>query len=244
MVERKSDCMQQESGRGVAEPARGHGHRTQSAADRLRQMIVAGEFAPGQRISEREVGSKLADLSRTPLREALKILAAEGLVTIAPNRGARVTALSLAEVDEAIEVVTALEALAAEPACRNIDAAQLAAIDALHGRMQAAYRDRELMTYFEINQEIHQAIVDAAQNCVLARIYRAECARIRRYRYAGNLSAERWQRALAEHEQIVGFLRDGKGALLREALRAHHRNGWQVARKLVSHETSQAAGKR
>ncbi|WP_091935740.1 GntR family transcriptional regulator [Propionivibrio dicarboxylicus] len=215
-----------------------HGNRSQVAAQRLRQMIVAGELAPGQRISEREIGTQLVGhldgLSRTPLREALKILAAEGLVTIAPNRGATVTALSIDEVEEALDLLVGLEGLAAEATCARIGDAEIAAIEALHEAMHAAYRAEQLMDYFEINQAIHQHIVDAAGNRVLSRIYAAECARIRRYRYAGNHRHERWERAIAEHDQILAVLKERNGTLLRELLRAHHQNGWQVSRRVVA----------
>lgn len=215
-----------------------HGKRSQIAAQRLRQMIVAGELAPGQRISEREIGAQLGGhldgLSRTPLREALKILAAEGLVTIAPNCGATVTALSIEEVEDALELLVGLEGLAAEAACARIDDDGIAAIEALHAAMHAAYRGERLMDYFELNQAIHQHIVDAAGNRVLSRIYAAECARIRRYRYAGNHRHERWDRAIAEHDQILAVLKERNGTLLRELLRAHHHNGWQVSRRVVA----------
>lgn len=213
-----------------------HGNRTQVAAERLRRMIIAGDLAPGQRISEREIGEHLDGLSRTPLREAFKILAAEGLVTIVPNRGATVTALSMAEVDAAIELLIGLEGLAAEPACARISEPQIAAIAELHQQMCAAFVAGQLMAYFEINQAIHQRIVDAARNSVLSRIYAAECARIRRYRYVGNRRHERWERAVAEHDQILAMLKDHNGPLLREMLRAHHRNGWLVSRGLVERE--------
>ena len=213
-----------------------HGSRTQLAASRLRQMIVAGDLAPGQRISEREIGEHLDGLSRTPLREAFKMLAAEGLVTILPNRGASVTALSMAEVDEAIELLVGLEGLAAPAACERISADGLGQIEVLHQRMGAAYRAEQLMEYFELNQAIHQCVVDAAGNRVLSRIYAAECARIRRYRYAGNRRHERWDSALVEHEQILGALKERNGPLLRELLRAHHHNGWLVSRALVERE--------
>ena len=214
-----------------------HGNRTQLAAIRLRQMIVAGDLAPGQRISEREIGEHLDGLSRTPLREAFKMLAAEGLVTIAPNRGATVTALSMAEVEDTIELLIGLEAIAAPAACARVSAAQLGEIAELHERMCAAYRAEQLMAYFELNQTIHQRIVDAAGNRVLSRIYDAECARIRRYRYAGNRRHARWERAVAEHQQILGALRERDAVALRELLGAHHRNGWQVSRALVDHES-------
>ena len=213
-----------------------HGNRTQLATTRLRQMIVAGELAPGQRISEREVGEQLDGVSRTPLREAFKILAAEGLVTISPNRGASVTALSIAEVDDTIELLVGLEGLAAETACERISEADLAAIDELHQRMAAAFSAGQLMAYFELNQAIHQRLVDAGGNRVLSRIYAAECARIRRYRYAGNRRHERWELAFAEHEQILVALRERNGPLLREILCAHHHNGWLVSRALIGRE--------
>lgn len=213
-----------------------HGNRTQLVTTRLRQMIVAGELAPGQRISEREIGAHLEGVSRTPLREAFKVLAAEGLVTISPNCGASVTALSLAEVDDAIELLVGLEGLAAEPACARITDQELVAIGELHQRMVAAYRAELLMDYFELNQAIHQCVVDAARNSALSRIYAVECARIRRYRYAGNRRHERWERALAEHQQILGALNERNGPLLREILRAHHHGGWLVSRALVERE--------
>ena len=213
-----------------------HGNRTQLATTRLRHMIVAGELAPGQRISEREIGEQLDGISRTPLREAFKVLAAEGLVTISPNRGASVTALSMAEVDETIELLVGLEGLAAETACSRISEQDIAAIDELHQHMAAAYRAGQLMAYFELNQAIHQRVVDAAGNRVLSRIYAAECARIRRYRYAGNRRHERWERALAEHQQILDALKARNGPLLRELLCAHHHLGWQVSSALLASE--------
>jgi len=213
-----------------------HGNRTQLAVTRLRKMIVAGDLAPGQRISEREIGEHLDGLSRTPLREAFKILAAEGLVTISPNRGATVTALSLADVEDTLEVLVGLEGLAAESACTHITEQEIAEIEDLHLQMRTAYRAGQLMEYFELNQVIHQRIVDAARNRALSRIHAAECARIRRYRYAGNRRHERWDRAVAEHEQILAILKERNGPLLREMLRAHHHNGWLVSRGLLERE--------
>ncbi|MGZ5182448.1 MAG: GntR family transcriptional regulator [Ramlibacter sp.] len=209
------------------------GTRTVVAARRLRELIVSGVLAPGQRITERFVADHIEGMSRTPLREAFKILEAEGLVRIEPNRGAVVTALSVDEVEAAIEVLIGLETLAAEPACERITAAEIAEIEALHAQMDRAYRDGQLMAYFRLNQAIHQHIVDAARNPVLSRIYASECARIQRYRYAGNQQHERWGRAVREHESILDALRLRAGAMLREILRQHHRSGWTVTRTML-----------
>ena len=206
------------------------------AARRLRELIVSGALAPGQRITERLIADQLAGLSRTPLREAFKMLAAEGLVTIEPNRGAVVTSMSADEVGAAIDVLIGLESLAAEPACQRMEDAEIAAIATLHQDMAQAFLDNRLMDYFRLNQAIHQAIVDAAGNPVLSRIYAAESARIRRYRYAGNRKTERWQRAVFEHEAILDAVRQRAGPLLRELLRQHHRAGWSVARDFLGSE--------
>lgn len=217
------------------------GTRTLVAARKLRELIVSGALVPGQRITERLVSEQLGGMSRTPLREAFKILEAEGLVQIEPNRGAVVTALTVDEVAAAIEVLIGLEMLAAEPACARITDAQVAAIEDLHARMEQAWREGDLMAYFRLNQTIHQHIVDAAGNPVLSRIYANEGARIQRYRYAGNQQHERWERALREHESMLDALRNRAGALLREVLRQHHHNGWVVSREILQMRDAQSS---
>lgn len=217
------------------------GTRTVVAARRLRELIVSGSLAPGQRITERLVSDQLEGMSRTPLREAFKILEAEGLVRIEPNRGAVVAALSVDEVAAAIEVLVGLEALAAEPACERITDEEMAAIEDLHARMEQAWRDGRLMEYFRLNQAIHQQVVDAARNPVLSRIYASECARIQRYRYAGNQQHARWERAVQEHATMLDALRQRAGAVLRELLRQHHRNGWVASRQVLQDRATSGA---
>lgn len=223
-----------------APPAAGpRGRRASFVAERIRDMIIAGELPAGGRISERMLTEGLG-VTRTPLREAFKILEAEGLVRIVPNRGAEVMTLSLAEVDAAIEVLIGLESVAAECACVRGTPAEFAAIAELHRRMVECQRAGDLMGYFHLNQEIHQHIVDCAHNAPLSRIYRAESARIRRYRFAGNRSPQRWARAVAEHEQILDALQQREGTLLREILRAHHLKGWQVTRQVLERDLAAA----
>lgn len=213
-----------------------HGRRTSAAVLRLRELIITGELKPGQRISERSLLEQYADLSRTPLREALKILDSERLIELRPNRGAFVTRLSIAEIDAAMEVLIGLEGIAAMASCARIADTELAEIEELHRAMVQSFHDRDLLAYFRINQEIHQRIVDGAHNPVLSRIYRNEAQQIRRYRYAGNIEHARWQRAVTEHEEFLDALRRRDGSLLRELLRAHHSKGWEVGRTLLATE--------
>lgn len=210
-------------------------------AARLRDMIVEGELPPGARITERVLCERLA-VSRTPLREAIKILANEGLLTLLPNRGARVTAISLAEADDTMYLLSVLEGTAGELACARITAPEIAAIEALHGRMVAHYRRGERMEYFKVNQSIHAALIAASGNQALVWAHGRLGARMRRMRYVGNLRSSRWDDAVREHEHIVEALARRDGPLLGQVLRSHLLGGWRVVRELLRAELEGAPG--
>ena len=146
------------------------------------------------------------------LREALKVLANEGLVTLTPNRGAMIADLTLEDLEETFPVMGALEALSGEMACANITDAEIAEIKKLHKTMVAHYEARELKSYFRVNQEIHKLILAAARNQTLSSAYRGLEGRIREARYLANMSTSRWTRAVEEHEQMISALeaRDGQ----------------------------------
>jgi len=222
-----------------AEPAsaptrrRANGSRRPNLHDtvvaRLRDLIVEGALAPGARIAERQLCESLG-VSRTPLREALKVLASEGLVELLPNRGARVARLDERDVEDMFQVMGALEALAGTLACAQMTEGELAEIAALHYEMLAQYTRRKLPEYFRLNQAIHAAIVAAARNPVLMTTYQSLAGRIRRARYFANLSDERWRHAVEEHEAILDALRARDGARLAELLAEHLRNKSAVLR--------------
>jgi DNA-binding GntR family transcriptional regulator len=192
----------------------------EDATDRLRDLIVQGELASGAKLNERVLCERLG-VSRTPLREALKTLASEGLVALLPNRGAIVTPLTMAKVREAFEVMGALEALAGELACRNVTDAQLGEIRAMHFEMLAAHARGDLAQYFRNNQAIHFAIVAASGNETLAATYRNLNANVRRARYMANTSQSRWDKAVTEHEQMLAALAARDGSRLQRMLVEH-----------------------
>ena len=125
-------------------------------AARLRSLIYDGDLAPGEKLAEQDLCDRFG-VSRTPLREALKVLAGEGLVEIIPNRGARVAKLTIADLDEAFPVMGALEALAGELACANIKDSQIIEIRRLHKDMMKHYQSGKLPDYFRVNEAIHDA---------------------------------------------------------------------------------------
>jgi DNA-binding GntR family transcriptional regulator len=188
--------------------------------DRLRDLIVHGDLAPGVRLNERVLCERLG-ISRTPLREAIKLLASEGLVELLPNRGAIVSRLDPAALAETLEVMGALESLAGELACRRASKPRIAEIRALHEKMLARHARGDLTGYFRYNQAIHMEIVEASGNAKLALMYRQMNANVRRARYMANLSKERWDAAVREHEAIIAALEARDATQLRQLLQDH-----------------------
>ena len=177
----------------------------EEATDRLRDLIVQGRLAAGTRLNERLLTAQLG-LSRTPLREAFKVLATEGLVELLPNRGAIVSQIDPARLSEALAVMGALEALAGELACHKATDAEVNEIRALHYEMLACHARGDLAGYFKFNQAIHMKIVKYSGNAVLYHTYRQLNGNVRRARYMANLSKERWDAAVREHDEILAAL--------------------------------------
>jgi DNA-binding GntR family transcriptional regulator len=187
---------------------------------RIRELILDGELPPGSRVPEKALCQRFG-VSRTPLREALKVLASEGLLELLPQRGAKVAQLTLDDIEEMFPVVGALEALAGELACQRIADGEIEIIARLHENMVVAYRRRDRPTYFALNQQIHERILDATANETLINTYRGLAGRIRNARYVANMSEPRWRQAVEEHEAILDALRRRDGPELATILRDH-----------------------
>jgi DNA-binding GntR family transcriptional regulator len=192
----------------------------EQVAARLRQMLVENLITPGAKLNERELAEVLK-VSRTPLREAIKMLAAEGLVELLPNRGAVAVLLGEDDVLHTFEVMAGLEALSGELAAERITDAELAEIRALHFEMMACYTRRDLSNYYRINATIHRAINAAAKNPVLTQTYTQVNARLQALRFRSNQDEDKWKRAVQEHEQMVQALGARDGAALRRVLTEH-----------------------
>ena len=192
------------------------------AAERLRELIRAGELEPRARVNEFELAERFG-VSRTPLREAIKILATEGLLELLPNRGARVASVSPEEVDEIMEVVAGLEATAADLACRAITDEEIASIEVKHLAMVEAWKRGDDPAYFILNREIHEAIMQASRNATLQGIYANLSGRIQRARYSAHKTPAQWKKAVGEHEQMIRLLKRRDGERLALVLRDHIR---------------------
>ncbi len=195
----------------------------QEVATRLRQRIVEGLIAPGAKLNERELSESLK-VSRTPLREAIKMLAAEGLVELLPNRGAVALQLSEQDVADTFEVIAGLEGQSGELAAQRINDAELAELKALHYEMLAAHTRRDLSTYYRINAQIHALINQAARNAVLTQTWRTVNARLQSLRFRSNLNPDKWQRAVDEHERMIEMLAAHDAAGMRALMVTHLQN--------------------
>jgi len=198
----------------------------EQVTQRLRQMLVEGHIAPGAKLNEREL-CEVLNVSRTPLREAIKTLAAEGLVELLPNRGAIAVELTERDVLNTFEVMAGLEGMSGELAAQRITEAELNEIKAMHFEMMAAYTRRDLSAYYRLNAAIHRAINAAARNPVLTMTYTQVNARLQALRFRSNQDGEKWKRALQEHEQMIEALQTHDAAALRAVLVAHlnHKRG-------------------
>lgn len=207
-----------------------------SVAERLRERIIEGEFPPGARLNERTLG-ELLGVSRTPLREALRLLAFDGLVHIEPNRGAQVVELSETDVRETFEVIGGIETLACHYACERATDQEIAEIRALTFEMMASHARRDLPTYYRCNREIHARIHQAAHNTLLTRLYETQNIRIQNLRFVSNENHENWDRSMRQHIDIAEALAARDTVRLTEIMRTHLQCKYEAALKYLAQHT-------
>jgi DNA-binding GntR family transcriptional regulator len=176
------------------------------AARKLRTLIVRGDLLPGEPLLEVNLSEALG-VSRTPLREALKQLAAEGLVELQLNRSAVVAPLRREELTELFEAVSGIERCAAELAAIRMTAQDVERLEALQMRIERHHDSGELRDYFEVNQQIHGTIVGFARNSVLKASHDALLARVERARLFALSADGRWEESVREHKQILAALK-------------------------------------
>ncbi|MBD9597547.1 GntR family transcriptional regulator [Ensifer sp. ENS09] len=198
----------------------------------LRDMIIEGDLSPGTRLHEGQLGEQLG-VSRTPLREAIKYLASEGLVELVPSRGAVVKRFSAKDVQDMLTVLQTLEELAGKLACEAASDAGIAEVRALHDEMVARYKAGDRLQYYKLNQQIHSAIAQLAANAALADMHAILQTRLKRIRFIGHEGPEKWAAAVAEHEEMIVALEARDKAKLSEVLGRHLMNAWERVRAAV-----------
>ncbi|MFO1118178.1 MAG: GntR family transcriptional regulator [Beijerinckiaceae bacterium] len=195
----------------------------EEVAAQLREMIVNGELVAGKKAPEADLCQRFG-VSRTPMREAFKALAAEGLIRLVPNRGAIVAKISREDVAELFPIMGALEGLAGELACARVTNAELARIRRSHEQMVRHYERGEIAPYYRLNRAIHEAIFEAAGNVTLTAMFQTLVARTASIRFTAQKSPARWAEAVADHDAMLKALEARDGPALGRILRDHIRH--------------------
>lgn len=188
----------------------------------LRHLLIEGELPAGERIPEAALCRRFK-VSRTPLREALKVLAAEGFVKLRPNRGAIVAPLDTSEISPIFEVKGALERLIGLTIVDRISTAELAAIDEIHAQLRQATKVGDVSLYTQLNYTFHNQLAQATQNPVLIQSYDTLQHRVWRYRFITNEFFSRIEESFNEHEDIIVALHARTPLDLAARLEEHNR---------------------
>ncbi|MES2940737.1 MAG: GntR family transcriptional regulator [Pseudomonadota bacterium] len=210
------------------------------AAARLRERIFDGDLAPGSFLDEVRLAEQL-EISRTPLREALKVLTAEGLVRHEPRRGCFVAEVTEKDLDDIFPVIALLEGRCAHEAARRATDADLQALEALHGKLVRHAAARRIKDYYETNFTIHEAIITLADNRWLAQAI-ADLRKILKLARLQQLHAPgRLEQSLSEHLAVFAALkaRDPEGA--EAAMRTHLVRQREALRELARSQRSRLA---
>lgn len=205
---------------GPLNPVRRRLSLHEQIVSKLRGMVVDGRIPPATRIPETALCEEL-DISRTPLREALKVLASEGLVELLPNRGAVTTSVTVEETQNLFDVMQALESLVGQSAAKYADDDTIQELEAMHKRLQGFHKRRRRGDYFRLNQQIHKQLAAASGNAVLLQTYSGLSDKVRRARSMANLSITRWDESMEEHERIMAAFRQRDGEALADELTRH-----------------------
>ncbi|MGB4466765.1 MAG: GntR family transcriptional regulator [Azovibrio sp.] len=206
----------------------------QEVAERLRQRIFAHELLPGTWVDEQKLAEQYG-ISRTPLREALKVLASEGLVVLKPRRGCYVTEILPQDLDDIFPLIALLEGRCAAEAVRKMDKADKADLErlaALHERLEQIARENRMADFFEANQAFHKAIQELAGNRWLQQVIQ-DLRKVLKLSRLHSLSLEgRLQQSLEEHRGILAALQAGDAALAEKRMHDHLLSGREALARM------------
>lgn len=210
------------------------------AAEMLRGLIFAGELAPGTFLDEAALCERLA-VSRTPLREALKVLASEGLVTLKPRRGCYVTEISEQDLDEIFPLMALLEGRCAFEATQKASPEDIARLEAVHDELERHARAENKDRFFEANQEFHRLVQELAANRWLLQVIQ-DLRKVLKLTRLHSLSLEgRLQQSVAEHRAILAAMQARDAQAAQAAMHDHLLSGREALARIHAREAARAA---
>ncbi len=203
----------------------------QEVAERLRQRIFAHELTPGTWIDEQKLAEQYG-ISRTPLREALKVLASEGLVELKPRRGCYVTEISRRDLDDLFPLIAMLEGRCAAEAVSKAKPADIAALKQIHDALEKAAHDERIEAFFEANQEFHRKVQELSGNRWLLQVIQ-DLRKVLKLSRMHSLSLEgRLQQSLDEHRLIMAAIAGGDAKRAEQLMHDHLLSGREALAKM------------
>lgn len=201
----------------------------EDVAERLREQIFSHELAPGSWLDEQSLAIAFG-ISRTPMREAIKVLASEGLVTTKMNKGAYVTEVDRRDLEQIFTVLSLLEGQAAKETASKASEAQLTQLDNIHHRLEKAAADRDLEQFFEINVKFHELIQEIAGNKWMNGVI-DDLRKVLKLQRRDSLSRSgRLLSSLIEHREILQAILKRDPLAAEQAMRKHLARGLEATK--------------
>ena len=201
-------------------------------ANNLRELIMSGELQEGDKIKEDELCSSMG-ISKTPLREALRVLSVEGLIKLVPNRGSFVSTPTFEEIREMFDVMSVLEGICARAAAEKMSAKDLAALEKLHDRLENNFKRRAQREYIRINNQFHSFVQELAGNRTLNQIVNGLRQKILLYRYQSLNLPERFEQSIQEHRDLIEAFRKKDPKKVETLMRRHLKKQCDALEKLA-----------
>ena len=201
-------------------------------ANNLRELIMSGELQEGDKIKEDELCSSMG-ISKTPLREALRVLSVEGLIQLVPNRGSFVSTPTFEEIREMFDVMSVLEGICARAAAEKMSAKDLATLEKLHTKLEKNFKRRAQREYIRINNQFHAFVQELAGNRTLNQIVNGLRQKILLYRYQSLNLPERFEQSIQEHRDLIEAFRKKDSKKAETLMRRHLKTQCDALEKLA-----------
>jgi len=201
-------------------------------ANNLRELIMSGQLQEGDKIKEDELCSSMG-ISKTPLREALRVLSVEGLIKPVPNRGSFVSTPTFEEIREMFDVMSVLEGICARAAAEKMSAKDLKNLEKLHNSLEKNFKRRAQREYIRINNQFHSFVQELAGNRTLNQIVNGLRQKILLYRYQSLNWPERFEQSIQEHRELIEAFRKKDPKKAETLMRRHLKKQCDALEKLA-----------
>ena len=201
-------------------------------ANSLREMIMSGELMEGDKIKENELCA-LMDISKTPLREALRVLSAEGLIQLIPNRGSFVTTPTIEEIKEMFDVMSVLEGVCARAAAEKMNDKDFEKLEKLHNQLEKYANRKNQARYIHFNHSYHSFVQELAGNKTLNQIVNGLRQKILLYRFKSLNLPGRFEQSIQEHRNLLEAFRKRDADIAESLIKSHIKKQSDALEKLA-----------